>query len=160
MKYLLDTNVLIEAKNGYYAFDICPGFWSWIKSYSDMKSIRFVEEEILEGKDELSSWIQSELQDYFIEENDDIQIEYQNVLQYVCDLPNFNRDKKEEFLSKADGWLIATAIKENAVIVTHEKYDFNCKKKILLPVIADHFNVKCVRIINVLREDGVKFLKQ
>ena len=27
MKYLLDSNVFIEAKNRYYAFDICPGFW-------------------------------------------------------------------------------------------------------------------------------------
>ncbi|PMD04330.1 DUF4411 family protein, partial [Brevibacterium paucivorans] len=25
--YLLDANVLIEAKNRYYAFDIAPGFW-------------------------------------------------------------------------------------------------------------------------------------
>lgn len=28
--YLLDTNVLIEAKNRYYAFDLAPGFWAWI----------------------------------------------------------------------------------------------------------------------------------
>lgn len=25
--YLLDTNVFIEAKNRYYAFDLAPGFW-------------------------------------------------------------------------------------------------------------------------------------
>ena len=30
MKYLVDTNVLIEAKNRYYAFDIAPGFWKWL----------------------------------------------------------------------------------------------------------------------------------
>ncbi|MCG7301294.1 DUF4411 family protein [Brevibacterium ravenspurgense] len=28
--YLLDANVLIEAKNRYYAFDIAPGFWDWL----------------------------------------------------------------------------------------------------------------------------------
>ena len=28
--YLLDTNVFIEAKNRYYAFDIAPGFWTWL----------------------------------------------------------------------------------------------------------------------------------
>ena len=27
---LLDANPLIEAKNRYYAFDICPGFWTSI----------------------------------------------------------------------------------------------------------------------------------
>ncbi len=32
MRYLLDANVFIEAKNLYYAFDICPGFWTWMDS--------------------------------------------------------------------------------------------------------------------------------
>ena len=30
MAYLLDTNVFIEAKNRYYSFEVCPGFWDWI----------------------------------------------------------------------------------------------------------------------------------
>lgn len=157
MKYLLDTNVLIEAKNGFYAFDLCPGFWSWIKSYPDMKSIRSVQDEILNGNDDLSSWIKSELPDYFIDEDENIQKEYQKVAKYVDGLSDFKREKKDEFLSKADGWLIAAAIKENAIIVTHENYDPACKKKILLPVIAEHFHVKCVKITNVLRENRVKF---
>jgi len=27
-RYVLDANVFIEAKNKYYGFDICPGFWT------------------------------------------------------------------------------------------------------------------------------------
>ena len=30
MMFLVDSNVLIEAKNRYYAFDIAPGFWKWL----------------------------------------------------------------------------------------------------------------------------------
>jgi uncharacterized protein DUF4411 len=30
MAYLLDTDVFIQAKNLHYAFDVCPGFWSWL----------------------------------------------------------------------------------------------------------------------------------
>ena len=30
MAYLLDTNSLFDAKNLWYRFDICPGFWEWI----------------------------------------------------------------------------------------------------------------------------------
>ena len=67
MKYLLDTNILIEAKNGFYAFDLCPGFWEWIKAYQDMRSIQMVKDEILEGNDLLSEWTDSELSDdYFL----------------------------------------------------------------------------------------------
>lgn len=30
MLYLLDANVLIAAKNSYYAFDRVPEFWEWL----------------------------------------------------------------------------------------------------------------------------------
>jgi len=30
MPYLLDSNVFIEAKNKYYQFSLCPGFWDWL----------------------------------------------------------------------------------------------------------------------------------
>ena len=30
MAYLLDANTFIQAKNEYYWFDICPGFWEWL----------------------------------------------------------------------------------------------------------------------------------
>ena len=50
--YLLDTNVLIEAKNRYYAFDIAPGFWAWLDRAHDQKlacSIEAVRDELLAG---------------------------------------------------------------------------------------------------------------
>jgi hypothetical protein len=30
--YLLDADVLIQAKNGAYGFDIVSGFWRWIEA--------------------------------------------------------------------------------------------------------------------------------
>ena len=30
MKYLLDTNVFIQAKNLHYGLDFCPAFWDWL----------------------------------------------------------------------------------------------------------------------------------
>ncbi|MBF0147506.1 MAG: DUF4411 family protein [Magnetococcales bacterium] len=38
--YLLDSNVFIEAKNRYYAFDICPGFWEWMNDSGSKKHIK------------------------------------------------------------------------------------------------------------------------
>lgn len=29
-KYLIDTNVFIQAKNLHYGFDFCPAFWEWL----------------------------------------------------------------------------------------------------------------------------------
>lgn len=31
MPYLLDSDVMMEARKRYYGFDICPGFWEWIE---------------------------------------------------------------------------------------------------------------------------------
>lgn len=30
MAWLLDTNVLVNAKRDYYGFEFCPGFWEWL----------------------------------------------------------------------------------------------------------------------------------
>ncbi len=38
-RYLLDTNVFIEAKNRYYSFDICPAFWGWLAAASKTKTV-------------------------------------------------------------------------------------------------------------------------
>lgn len=58
MKFLLDTNVFIEAKNRYYAFDICPGFWDWMDAVcdGDIASIVSVRDEMTGGNDELADW--------------------------------------------------------------------------------------------------------
>ena len=29
--HLVEANILIDAKNRYYAFDIAPGFWAWLE---------------------------------------------------------------------------------------------------------------------------------
>ena len=30
MRYLLDSNVFIQAKNLHYGFDFVPAFWDWL----------------------------------------------------------------------------------------------------------------------------------
>ena len=57
--YVLDTNVLIEAKNRYYAFDLAPGFWDWLEqahTSAQVVSIGAVRDELLEGANELADW--------------------------------------------------------------------------------------------------------
>jgi predicted nucleic acid-binding protein len=57
--YLIDTSVLIEAKNRYYAFDIAPGFWAWLDRAHTQGlacSIEAVRGELLAGNDELAQW--------------------------------------------------------------------------------------------------------
>ena len=52
MMFIVDANVLIEAKNRYYSFDIAPGFWHWLEkacSRGVVCSIERIPEELLQG---------------------------------------------------------------------------------------------------------------
>lgn len=59
MPYVLDTNILIEAKDAYYTFDVCPGFWDWLITQNRdgvVYSVPAVNDELQRGNDELSRW--------------------------------------------------------------------------------------------------------
>jgi hypothetical protein len=59
--YLLDANVLITAKNSYYAFDRVPEFWEWLRYWADRGAIKMpveIVEEIVGGTDDLAAWLQ------------------------------------------------------------------------------------------------------
>ena len=58
-KYLIDTNVLVQAHRLYYQFGFCNGFWDWILTINEggCLGIDKVYEEIIKNKDELASWI-------------------------------------------------------------------------------------------------------
>lgn len=81
MSYLMDANIFIEAKNSYYAFDLCPGFWDWLRHCDDVKSVSMVKTELLKGNDELTEWVKDRLNndDFFIEEEVEIQNNYRAV---------------------------------------------------------------------------------
>ncbi len=72
--YLLDSNIFIEAKNRYYAFDICPGFWTWLEQAAidgPMASISKVYDELAAGNDALAEWIDNPMLKKFFLEIDD-----------------------------------------------------------------------------------------
>lgn len=54
MKYLLDSDTLIRAKNDFYTFESCPGFWTWIERLNTENvvfSIDKVKQELMDEKD-------------------------------------------------------------------------------------------------------------
>ena len=63
-------------------------------------------------------------------------------------------EARQEFLQGADAWLVAAAIENNDIIVTHEKRNIDHRetKKVYLPTVATAFNIRCMRIYQVLRE--------
>lgn len=163
-KFLLDANVLIEAKRRYYAFDLCPGFWDAVAAHhktAQIFSIDRVREEFEQGEDDLAHWIADQIPTCF-ESTDapDIFSHYGAILQWVMAQGQFNPEAKTEFASAADGWLIAYAKAKNLTVVTHEVYAPEARRKIPIPNVCKAFDVVYVDTFTMLRDLGVKFIWQ
>lgn len=120
MTYLLDANVLIDASNSYYSFDICPGFWEALSQVKSVISIDKVKDEIVEVKkemvrvegkveeikDRLAEWAKKDVQkSFFVSTNDNNKVisaqEY--IAEHIWGLPKHTtKANKEDFLKGAD----------------------------------------------------------
>ena len=120
--YLVDSNVLIEAKNRYYAFDIAPGFWEWLERAhraGGVFSIEKVEEELLRGDDELAKWAQGHHS--FFRQLDQRRTQYFSRLSEWARSQNFRPAALHEFTAEAaDYLLVAFAAAHSCTLVTNE----------------------------------------
>jgi len=159
MIYLLDSNIFIAAKNEYYAFDICPGFWQWLKTCEELHSTRSVYDEITHGTDDLSEWIkvfEKEKPAFFVQPSMEIQKEYANILWTLYQNNRYSTDAINGFSNVADSWIVATAKCCGGVIVTNEKADPNCRKRVKIPDAAACFGLQCISIFDVMRDCSVR----
>ena len=59
MKYLLDTNIFIDAHKRYYQQNIVPSFGQWLVDDSDIYTLAEVKTEIKNGNDDLFELIKN-----------------------------------------------------------------------------------------------------
>ena len=141
--FWLDANVFIEAKNRWYPFDRVPKFWAFLAAEIDAGSIscpKYVYDEIMQGKDQLAVWIRArKSKGLCIKADADVQVEYRKIVAYVSS--KYPRNQYEEFLSGADPWLIAAAMRFGGTVVSQEST--SRKSKIRIPTICGVFSVPC-----------------
>lgn len=162
MKYLLDSNTFIEAKNRYYNMTVCPAYWIWILQKfgaQDVASISMVGEELKKGDDALADWAKDH-PDLFISVDDDYtQACFVKVANLVIKKSSDMRvGAAEEFLSGADPWLIAKAMATGAIVVTHESLNPIIKKKFLIPNLCEEFNVSWMNTFDMLYKLEARFV--
>lgn len=161
MKYLLDSNSYIQAKNFHYHMDFCPAFWSWLElqfMLGVVGSVEMIGQELRAGDDELAAWV-NDRPHHFVP-NDDAQTqEYAGQIIEKVMAGNYNHANRDLFLGKADPWLIAKAKTLGATVVTHEKLVIDPKnKKVKIPNICKEFGVPCIDIYDLLRVLKAQFV--
>ncbi len=160
--YLLDANVLIQAKNFYYRFDIFPAFWEWLdgeQQNGELASILPVYEELAKGTDELSNWTKGRQHNgWFLPVDDEAtQREFSSIAAWVMG-SHFKPQAKTDFLAVADPWLVAKAASMDYAVVTHEKLlDPNIRRKVKIPNVCDAFGVECIDTFDLLNRLGARF---
>jgi hypothetical protein len=78
-KFLIDSNVFIQAKDMYYRFDFCSGFWAWVKTAhaaGHVYSCKKVLSELAAGppNDPAHTWATSLPPGFFIEDTKDASV--------------------------------------------------------------------------------------
>lgn len=160
--YLLDANVFIQAKNSYYSFTICPGFWSSLVEHFELGSlcsIDHIRQELVRGNDELAEWVKSEVpNEFFLDTGEDgIREKYQEIILWVQRNPQFFDLAKADFAASADGWLLAYAQAKNLIVVTQEQLAPGVKNKVPIPNVCEQFAIQYKDTFFMLNALNVKF---
>jgi hypothetical protein len=155
-KFWLDSDVLMRAKNEHYAFDIAPGFWEIIKRNAKSGKLccpSSVLDEIARGGDELSDWVNAERgTNLFVEPDQDIQRRYTKIAEFVR--KKYSDAQAAFFLTGADGWLIASALSNKGIVVTHEVLVGPESKRVKIPNVCREYGVEFLNCFEMLRKLG------
>jgi hypothetical protein len=160
LRYLLDSNTYIQAKNQYYGMEFCPGFWDWLDDRfeaGEVGSIELVGKELKEGNDNLAQWAKERSGHFIKHDDDETQAVFAEIVNHVI-AHDFNPANRDAFLAKGDPWLIAKAKVLGATLVTHEATRSPLTKKVKIPNVCFEFDVRCISTFEMLRELMPRFL--
>ncbi len=162
-RYVLDANVFIQAYRRFYGFDICPGFWTaLIRQHKANRvcSIDKIKDELLAGKDDLSQWAKDEAPTTFFKSTSDRKVTNAlgEMVKWVQSEDQFSQEAKAEFASAADGWLVAFAKVNHLIVVTHEEYAPDARKKVPMPNVCLEFDIDYCSTFEMLRAIKERFV--
>ena len=155
MEYLFDTNVFITSKNQ-LPFDVWPTFWQRMAeliSRGKIFSCAKVKEEIERGNDELTTWMrENSTKTFYIPLDGDIIKQYSATINWARNNPVFKPVALQTYADVAEAYLVATAAAKNMVLVTYEKSDPTCRKRVMIPDACQALGIRCCDLNDVLRE--------
>lgn len=159
IRYLLDANVFIQAKNLHYGFEFCPAFWDWLVVENEsgkVASIEKVGDEIHAIEDELSKWAKGLGDGFFLPPDELVAKSLQRVSDWAS-ASSYQSTAITTFLQVADYWLIAHALAYNYTVVTHE-VPANTVAKIKIPNACIGLGLRCINPYEMLRREKAKFI--
>lgn len=163
MKYLLDTNTFIEAKNSYYRFSFCPGFWSWVRQKNSENLLFVVDKvkgELLAGNDHLKEWINNCPSSLFLRGPNNISNSLKTVTEWVSANSIYTDAARATFFGSTDYFVIAYAhALREATVVTREQRDPNSKARVKIPDVCHGIGVPCIDPFQLMESSGANLVQ-
>ena len=159
IRYLLDTNIFIQAKNLHYGFDFCPAFWDWLierNRAEKVASIEKVADELHTGSDELTTWAKERGDDFFLPPDGAVVPALARVSAWATG-QTYEAAAIAEFLQGADYWLVAHALAHDRTVVTHEA-PADTIRKIKIPNACIGLGLRYVSPYEMLRRERARFV--
>ncbi len=161
--YLLDANAFMEASRLYYAFDIAPGFWTWLGDPSrtaNVASIDTVKDEITAGTGELVTWARALPDTFWLTDTADTLTAMTQLATWANDpARSYRQEAVDEFMGAADLRLIAHAMAIHATVVTRERPRPESKKKIQIPDVCNALGVAWTDPFSAYRALGLLLVR-
>jgi hypothetical protein len=157
--YLLDANLFIQAKNLHYGLDFCPAFWDWLvdnNTAGHVFSIDKVADEIVAGGDELTAWMQSRGA-ALVRPTDARGAAKFGAVSTWATSQQYEAAAINTFLQVADFYLIAHALADGQVVVTHE-VPANTAKRIKIPNACIGLGLRFMTPYEMLRRERARFV--
>lgn len=157
MTYLLDSNIFIESRKN-LPMDVWTTFWSKLSdlamSGQVVSSVK-VKEEIEQGYDELSDWIKTHVPKNFYLPIDAEDIRNYSLLQNWASGTDYTDAAKDAFATKADAFIIATALSKKMTLVTLEKSNPLRRNRVMIPDACAAVGAICCDLNAMLRAIGI-----
>ncbi len=153
-RYSIDSSALIDGWARIYPPDVFPGVWEKLGFLADSEVLIASEEVLIELKlkeDNLHKWAQEQTK-MFVPHDAEVQNAVRVILNDHGRLLNLRKNR-----SGADPFVIAVAMKSKCAVVTQEKRSPNPKETPHIPDVCDAHRIRCISLIELLREQGFTF---
>lgn len=151
-RYSVDTSILITAWRDLYPIDLFPSLWEEFARLIENREALISDEVYLEigGRDDgLHEWA-TPYKDAFEPLSDDVQTATTEVLSEFPRLVN-----TAKFRDRADPFVIAVARVHETCVVTNE--GTGSERKPHIPDVCSYFGIRCINLLQFLREQGWVF---
>jgi hypothetical protein len=173
MRYWLDANIFITAKNSLYAFEINTTLWAWLEKQLKAKIVMSpsrVFREIMDFKkdDPLKQWASNQKDTGLcVEPTKEVSVCLSKIANHLYTSTVVGKKTKkpemryksaqiEVFSRGADAFVIAHAMADRGTVVTFESSKCPESQKIRIPDICAHFGVPCVDLKQLLIDLNAK----